>query len=65
MTTSGKRYRMAWRCSWYFQDGQGRPVGGGRQAFTLEASATAFAVARRAEGYTAEVWRQDTLPGIS
>lgn len=65
MTTAGKAHRMPWRVSWYLRDPEtGKPTGGGRRAFSLEASATKHAAAMRALGYTAECWREDTLPGV-
>lgn len=66
MTPSGRRHRLPWRVTWYMRDPvTGRPVGGGRRAFGREPVAVSFAADRRAEGYTAECWREDTLPGTS
>lgn len=64
MTTAGKAHRMPWRVTWYVRDPvTGRPSGGGRRAFALEASAAAFVQQQHAAGWLVECWREDTLPG--
>ena len=66
MTAAGKAHRLPWRVSWYMRDATtGKPVGGGRRAFGLEASAVKHAEAQRALGYCTEVWSEQQLPGIS
>lgn len=64
-TPAGKAHTKPWRVTWYVRDAEtGRPLGGGHRAFVLQERATSFAAARRAEGYTAEVWCADALPGV-
>lgn len=65
MTTAGKAHRKPWRVTWYMRDAEtGKPVGGGRRAFVLQQGAERLAAEKRAEGYTAECWRVDALPGL-
>lgn len=64
MTASGKAHAKPWRVTWYLRDPvTGKPTGGGRRAFALEASARALEDAKRAEGWTMECWAEQTLPG--
>lgn len=65
MTTAGKAHTKPWRVTWYVRDPDtGKPQGGGRRAYVLEASARAHAQAMRDLGYTVECWTEDTLPGV-
>lgn len=65
VTTAGRAHTKPWRVTWYMRDPDtGKPSGGGRRAFVLEASAQAHYDAMRALGYSAECWREDTLPGV-
>lgn len=65
MTTAGRAHSKPWRVSWYMRDPvTGRPVNARRRAFLREPVAASFAADRREEGYTAECWRVDVLPGM-